>query len=568
MMGVKDGYVTDVPGLNRQQKLTILGNGVVPHQAVLALKMLLKERPVMADAPQMIPLDQLHPHPDNPRLAPRDDVVDAIAAEISRHGGFDRAYALKVRPSADGGYQIISGHNRRLAAVKAELAELPCWVDDTMDDATAFMQLVLSNSQAELSPLEVGFHALTYEKGGGQLVQYAISIGKDKSYITQLRGAASVAHMSRDSDVETSQLLTRTWQLYEISKAPASVHGMLLHKMLASGWTVSDTAEHVKAIRELHTVLEENKGHEQWLPFAEVAEENLDSGRLGSTAVRRLVTAATETAKWMRTAFEDPTPEVQGFFSWLIANKGGEAWDARQILGYKRRAEARLAAEQESHYVAQGWHHGPWQDHVDNLQDSSVALILTDPPYGQSFQSNMRKEKLDRIAGDEDADTAAKLLSDSLEALKPKLAADAHLLVFCGWRNELVMRQVVEDAGFEIKGSLIWDKMAPSMGDLEGAFAPSHERIIHAVQGTPILYRRAQDVLSYSRVKSDRHPTEKPEDLLKELIEVTTTENQLVADPFGGVASTPAAAKAAGRRWWACEVEEKYWRAGEERLLT
>jgi hypothetical protein len=35
-----------------------------------------------------------------------------------------------------------------------------------MDDATAFMQLVLSNTQGELSPLERGMHALhATEKG-------------------------------------------------------------------------------------------------------------------------------------------------------------------------------------------------------------------------------------------------------------------------------------------------------------------------------------------------------------------------------------------------------------------
>lgn len=41
LMGLPDGWVTAVPGLSRNQMLKILGNGVVPQQAELALRLLL-----------------------------------------------------------------------------------------------------------------------------------------------------------------------------------------------------------------------------------------------------------------------------------------------------------------------------------------------------------------------------------------------------------------------------------------------------------------------------------------------------------------------------------------------
>lgn len=41
MMGLPDGWVTDVPGLSYQQQLRLIGNGVVVHQARLALEKLL-----------------------------------------------------------------------------------------------------------------------------------------------------------------------------------------------------------------------------------------------------------------------------------------------------------------------------------------------------------------------------------------------------------------------------------------------------------------------------------------------------------------------------------------------
>lgn len=41
LMGLDDGWVTGVPGLSRAQQLKMLGNGVVPQQAALALRLLL-----------------------------------------------------------------------------------------------------------------------------------------------------------------------------------------------------------------------------------------------------------------------------------------------------------------------------------------------------------------------------------------------------------------------------------------------------------------------------------------------------------------------------------------------
>jgi hypothetical protein len=80
---------------------------------------------------QWIKLDDLYDHPDNPRLAPRQDVVDQIAAQLN--GRMDEAHALIVRPMP-AGYQIIAGHTRKLAALQAKLTEIPCWVREMTDE--------------------------------------------------------------------------------------------------------------------------------------------------------------------------------------------------------------------------------------------------------------------------------------------------------------------------------------------------------------------------------------------------------------------------------------------------
>ena len=42
MMGLPRGWVTDVPGLTRKQTLMVLGNGVVPQQARMAIRIMME----------------------------------------------------------------------------------------------------------------------------------------------------------------------------------------------------------------------------------------------------------------------------------------------------------------------------------------------------------------------------------------------------------------------------------------------------------------------------------------------------------------------------------------------
>ena len=213
------------------------------------------------------------------------------------------------------------------------------------------------------------------------------------------------------------------------------------------------------------------------------------------------------------------------------------------------------------------WHSGNWRDHVDGLADGSVRLVLTDPPFGISYRSGYRQDRHDPIVGDNSINNAVSELTGFLEAIRPKLLAESHIHVFCRWGDvEERFRATLIAAGFEVRGSLVWVKNATGMGDLDCAYAPKHERILHATLGRPKLVHRAADVLSFDRVSTDRHPTEKPVDLLRSLIEATTLPGELVADPFGGVASMCVAANEAGRSYWGCEIHEGFYAFGAERL--
>ena len=66
-----------------------------------------------------------------------------------------------------------------------------------------------------------------------------------------------------------------------------------------------------------------------------------------------------------------------------------------------------------------------------------MKLILTDPPYGMDYSD---------IKGDESVEKAADLLAEMLEAVRPKLMDDAHVVFFVGVRQEMRMREVLAQA--------------------------------------------------------------------------------------------------------------------------
>lgn len=70
----------------------------------------------------------------------------------------------------------------------SDVSEAPCWVRE-MHDATAYMALALNNAQGELSPLEVGLHAL---HSGLSVRDYADKTGMSATNVARGRYAAEV----------------------------------------------------------------------------------------------------------------------------------------------------------------------------------------------------------------------------------------------------------------------------------------------------------------------------------------------------------------------------------------
>lgn len=100
------------------------------------------------------------------------------------------------------------------------------------------------------------------------------------------------------------------------------------------------------------------------------------------------------------------------------------------------------------------------------------------------------------------------------------------------------------------------------MGDLQGAYAGQYEVILFAQKGRRILNevdgkRRHTDILDYDRIPAAklRHSHEKPEALIEFLMRKSSTEGEVVLDPFCGSGTTAAVAKRIGRQFITTELD-------------
>lgn len=203
-------------------------------------------------------------------------------------------------------------------------------------------------------------------------------------------------------------------------------------------------------------------------------------------------------------------------------------------------------------------YHGDCLEILPSLPYESIDLILTDPPYGIDYQSARRIDKAKwkpKIANDTKPFTA--WTNDAFRIMKDTGA----LLCFCRWDVQEVFKEAIEKSGFHIKSQIVWDREIHGMGDLKTQFAPQHDVIWFATKGKftfPGI--RPPSVLRFKRIDAEKliHPNEKPTDLMKYLISVTTKRGDVVADFFAGSGVVLEAAESLDRKSIGIELSEGY----------
>ena len=179
---------------------------------------------------------------------------------------------------------------------------------------------------------------------------------------------------------------------------------------------------------------------------------------------------------------------------------------------------------------------------LKSLQDNSIDIILTDPPYGIEYKSN-RSEDSNAITKrgllNDGKKEAFELLENTCKILVDKTSKDSHLYFFCSWSVFSDFERIIGKY-FTIKTPIVWDKGNKGSGDLENDWGNQTELIIYCVKGKKNINYRKGNVLSIPKIHSSRlvHPTQKPVELIKEILEVSALKNDFIVDPFMGSGST------------------------------
>jgi len=127
--------------------------------------------------------------------------------------------------------------------------------------------------------------------------------------------------------------------------------------------------------------------------------------------------------------------------------------------------------------------------------------------------------------------------------------------------------EAFSQAGFSILQGLVWVKDSIVLG--HGDYHYRHEPIAYG--RTPGGRRKGRgrggwyggnassSVIEVPKPAASRdHPTAKPVELVRKLIENGTRRGQIVLDPFAGSGSTLVASELSGRRCYSMEIDPRY----------
>lgn len=202
---------------------------------------------------------------------------------------------------------------------------------------------------------------------------------------------------------------------------------------------------------------------------------------------------------------------------------------------------------------------------MKDIPDSSVDMILTDPPYGIHYVSHSRRKskKFDILQNDNN-DFRLMTYGELARILKDNCVC----VIFASWKN--VALDIIElQKHFTIMNVIVWFKGGGGLGDLKHTLSTDYELAIVCHKGKcKIRGKREGSVWKVAKVNPNKmiHPTEKPIELLERLIEKFTDEHMVVLDCFMGSGSTGVACVNTNRNFIGIELDDKYFEIAKQRI--
>ena len=230
-----------------------------------------------------------------------------------------------------------------------------------------------------------------------------------------------------------------------------------------------------------------------------------------------------------------------------------------------------------------------WEDcliGMKRIPDGSVDCVVTDCPYkivsggctksvpayaecGGILTHRKTEKRTDWV----DDVRTGKMFRDNeiafdewLPAIYAKLKEQAHCYIMVNSRNLKDLQQKAEDVGFAFHNLLIWDKgnATPNRWYMQ-----AFECILFLRKGRAFNINNTgtSTILRVPNIRGKKlHPTEKPVDLMKILIENSTPLGGVVLDPFMGSGTTAVACIREKRHFIGFELNEEYYKMAMKRI--
>lgn len=237
---------------------------------------------------------------------------------------------------------------------------------------------------------------------------------------------------------------------------------------------------------------------------------------------------------------------------------------------------------------------------LGQMPESSISLILTDPPYGITYQNNFTSKKHPVLPGDGGIDYE-RFAHESYRVLEE----NSHAYFFTRFDTYPYHYECLTRAGFSVKNCMVVEKgTVGGIGDLGGSFANNAEWIIFCQKGrrlfnhTTLLQNRKKEGTQFhaGRAPSKKyktrfnacwfgaeypkatynsawqkqngiyHPTIKNVEFLSWLVQISSNPKEVVFDGFMGTGSTALAAIRTGRRYLGAEISPQYFEISQKRI--
>jgi DNA modification methylase len=232
---------------------------------------------------------------------------------------------------------------------------------------------------------------------------------------------------------------------------------------------------------------------------------------------------------------------------------------------------------------------------VKQLDDNSVDMIVTDPPYNISQKKKIDRTHINNRALHREGKKSKVLdfdfgawdffeTSDYLKWMEVqfvewyRVAKDnCSVYMWCPKSEVSFLEYLLKKVGFRVRSTLVWCKKNPTpqifkVGFMSGTefciFATKHEGRKHkwkVEHGQQLNYWVRGIVQGKERTI---HPTQKPLDLTRHFIKLGSDEGDVIIDPFMGSGTTAVACKIMNRRYIGCDINPEYIKVAEERLVN